>query len=377
MASDALPPHARLLLLLAIDEVDESTGKACREVMEEGVDWASFIDAAGRHKLLPLVGRNMTQLRLGRGNGGDGTQGIPYAWVYPGAYIANRDRNWALADEFARFFRVLERGDVRYAVRKGFGLAEHTYHDVGARRINDLDVLISRADAGRAHALLEQLGYVQGKASTEAERIDPFSRETQIYWRVNLSNQLPYVKLGNRPDITVYNIDLCHSIVQKRSGAEVDTDALLDRAVTVPLCGGTGRVLSPADQLLDLCSHLHKEATGVLFVEGGVDLQISKFLDLGLVARTTSLETWATFIERTSEASASRIAYYSLHFTDLLFPGWIPADVLDRLRPDDLGYLDVFGADDAAPTRWEVPFPERLFTSDRPGASVTSTVLQK
>jgi hypothetical protein len=370
-----LPAHVRLLLDLAALRPSQEAVARCRELIDSGeVDWAAFVDAAGRHKILPLVSKHLSHHRLDRGGSGDGSQGLPYYWLYSYVYLANKARNEHIAEEFRRVLGALDAAGVRHAVRKGFVLAEHVYDDIGSRRINDLDVLVDRADAGAAHEVLLSLGYAQGKIARDGDEVVPFDRETQIFWRANLSNQLPYVKPGGREDVPVLNVDLCHSIFQRRSAAAVPTADLLGRAVRVPLCGGEASVLDADDNLLDLCAHLHKEATGVLFVKEGVDLQLSKFLDVAVTCAAREPGSWPAFVERVGACGAEEIVYSSLHFAAELFPGSVPVDVLARLRPADLSYLDAFGEFDGREQHWEIRFPERLFAFERRHAGGESAV---
>ncbi|MBB5159493.1 nucleotidyltransferase domain-containing protein [Saccharopolyspora phatthalungensis] len=370
----ALPAYADMLLRLATDRPDDDAVAFCRDLIDrDEIDWAAFVDAAGRHKILPLVGKHIAGHHLDRGYTHDGAQGIPYPWLYSYTYLANRQRNLALADECRKVFRALDAAGLRFAVRKGFVVAEHAYHDVGARRINDLDILIERSDAPAAHEVLARIGYAQGKIAVDGDRVEPFSRQTQIFWRTNLSNQLPYVKPGNRPDIPVFNVDLCHHIFQPKSGVTAPTADLLRRARKLPICGDDAWALSPEDHLLDLCAHLYKEATGVLFIKDGMDIQLSKFLDIALTCASYSAADWQRFFALVAGYGAEKIAFYSLHFTGRLYPEAVPA--LDEIRPHDLGYLDEFGLLDGKPTRWEVGFPQRLFAVERRHEAGESAVL--
>ncbi|WP_217254044.1 nucleotidyltransferase family protein [Streptomyces sp. AC602_WCS936] len=368
-----LPPHARLLLQLARLELDPARLAQVRALAaDEHLDWGAFLDAAARHKLLPLVGRHVFTYRIDRA--ADGQKGFPYGWVFTTAYVGNRHRNLALADEFGRLFGELSQAGIRHAVRKGFSLAETAYGDPAVRKINDLDLLVARDDAPRAHEVLERLGYTQGQLAEDSEQVKPFSRKTQIFWKVNLSNQLPYVKAGHRPDLPEFNVDLCHDIFQKKSGVTAPAADLLVRADPVRLCGASTWVPDPLDRLLDLCSHLHKEATSLRFIEDSVDLQISKFLDIALVAAGFRPAQWEAFRARVGEYGAGSIAYYSLHFTARLYPEAVPTDVLDALRPRDTGYLDQYGTLDGQVGTWALGFLERLFDTGRKAGSGRSNV---
>ncbi|WP_438306847.1 nucleotidyltransferase domain-containing protein (plasmid) [Streptomyces sp. HUAS TT11] len=368
-----LPPHARLLLAFARLRLTLDDIAGIRALADDPeLSWGHFLEAAAWHKMLPLIGRHVDRHRLDRDT--DAGKGFPYPWVFIGAYLANRSRNQALADEFGRVFAELGAAGIRFAVRKGFSLGEGTYHDPALRRIADLDVLLAREDAPAAHEVLTRLGYVQGKVADDGERIEPYSRDTQIFWRMNLSNQLPYRKPGGRPDITDFNVDICHDIFQRKSGVTADAAELLSRATPTVLCGTPAWVPEPVDRLLDLCSHLHKEATSLHFIEDRQDLQLSKFLDVALVAAATDPQTWKAFQERVAGLGSQAIVYYALHFTDMLFPGAVPVTVLDALRPDDLDYLDQYGSLDGQTSRWEQGFTERLFNSGRHTAGTVSNV---
>ncbi|GAB3845632.1 hypothetical protein GCM10029963_24200 [Micromonospora andamanensis] len=373
MTLSDLPPHARLLLALAklrltADEVTE-----VRELASDGnLSWPAFLDAAAWHKMLPLVGRHVHRYRLDRKLGEQG--GFPYPWVFTTAYLGNRVRNQALADEFAQVFDALTAAGLRFAVRKGFSLGEGEYHDPALRRIADLDVLLSRDDAPRAHEALVNLGYVQGRLAADGDRIEPYNRQTQAFWRMNLSNQLPYRKTASRPDISDFNVDICHDIFQQKWNISADAATLLARAVPVTLCGTDSWQPADDDRMLDLCAHLYKEATSLHFIEDKQDLQLSKFLDLALVAEQTAPEAWETFCKRVGEYGAESVAYYSLHFTAQLFPTAIPAQVLEALRPADLSYLEEYGSLDGQTACWEQPFLARLFDPARHTSGAKSNV---
>ncbi|MFX4290863.1 nucleotidyltransferase family protein [Streptomyces bohaiensis] len=372
LADDA-PAHSRLLLRMARLRLTEEDVAAIRSLAARpDLDWGAFLEAAAWHKLLPLIGRHVDRHRLDRKAGE--LPAFPYPWVFTGAYLANRARNQGLSDEFGRVFEALSAAGLRFAVRKGFSLGEGEYSDPALRRIADLDVLLSRDDARAAHEVLLRLGYIQGRVAEDGERIEPYSRETQAFWKMNLSNQLPYRKPGGRPDITDFNVDICHDIFQKKSGVSAAAGELLDRAVPVVLCGAPAWEPAPDDRLLDLCSHLHKEATSLHFIEDRQDLQLSKFLDLALVAAACEDDAWQRFLKRVAAVGGEEIVYYALHFTAVLYPDAVPEQVLTALRPADTDYLELYGSLDGQSARWEQPFLERLFNARRHTAGTVSTV---
>jgi hypothetical protein len=310
------------------------------------------------------VARNLIRYGLTRGKAGART--IPYPWLYRAVSSGNRARNQALGDEFSVVIRAMNRLGLRYAIRKGPVIGEHLYGDLRTRRMNDLDVLIDRSDAQRAGELLSGLGYVQGRPSADGLSIEPFERRTQAFWRMNVNNELPFIKLGNRDEVEVFSVDLCLSLFQPRSGARAAVPELLERRIPLTLFGESSFALCLADQVIDVSTHLHKEATSLYFIEEGSDLQLSKFLDVALVSRAARKSGIVEDVIRLIEDyGAAESVYYALYHADLLYPENVPDDLLRALRPANPVFLDEYGKLDGKVGRWNRPFFERLFDSTR------------
>lgn len=369
-----LRPEIRLLLALAETELSPERQDECRAILVDRrneIDFGFFVDQAARHGVLPLVGRNIVRYRLAADTGGATL--VPYPWLYASAYQSNRTRNAALADEFGKVLRALNAAGLRYAIRKGPVLTEHVYRDLGARRMGDIDILARRADTEQFAAVLDANGYQQGWLDESGTKVRPFTRKTQVYWRVNLNNQLPFVKVGHRDEVEQFAIDICTSLFQPRSGGQAPVDELLDRSVPLWLCGVSAWSLSPDDQLMDLCVHLHKEATSLFYINVSADLQLKKFYDVALTCRLmTERNEWPSFTDRVVECNAAEPVYYALYFTNLLYPEHVPAEILARLRPADVDYLDEYGDGDGKRQAWKTPFITRMFDPAR-GHEVAAT----
>jgi len=364
-AAEASAPHITLLLELNHLHIEPDRVPGIRALAADPeLDWGAFLDLAARHRLLPLVGRHVHRHRLDR-RVEDGALAFPYPWLFASAYLGNRHRNQALCDEFGPLLADLTAAGVPCAVRKGFALVEAVYHDAGVRRISDLDLLVDRGDAPRVHEVLLRYGYEQGQLAVDGDRIEPFDKATQMAWRMRMNNQLPYRKAGHRPDVSDYNVDLCHGIFPRGTQTDVTVADLLARARPAVLCGAPSMALEPADFLLDLCAHLYKEATSAAFVREGLDLQLSKFLDVALFAGSLDEAAWGQFTERALDYGVGASVYYALHFTTALHPGAIPELALDKLRPENLDYLEGFGAPEGVDGHWSQDFIARLFDPGR------------
>ncbi len=247
----------------------------------------------------------------------------------------------------------------------GAALGEHLYRDPGLRRTSDLDLLIDRTDARRAADVLSGLGYGQGRIAPDGKSVQPLSKRAQGFWRLHVNNAMPFHRIPGRSDIPYYGVDMCFDLFQRGSGSVTPVGELLGRTEKVELCGAPSAVLSLSDQLIDICAHLFKEATNIYYIEHERDLQLSKFLDVALLAeRVTREGGWDQILAQVREYQAARQVYFALHFTDQLFPGAIDAGVLDELRPSDCSYLDEYDGGQEV-FRWEAPFFERLFDRGR------------
>ncbi|MBB5774970.1 nucleotidyltransferase family protein [Nonomuraea jabiensis] len=363
-------PEFDLLLSLSRIEVTTSEAERCRRLLRDhknDFDWGLFIDQAGRHKVLPLVGRHIVRHNLH--NGGDGIPLIPYRWLHNSVYFANKRRNEVLGQEFAVLFGALNAAGVPYAVRKGPVIAETLYRDPGLRRMNDLDLLIDRDDAERVGDILAAHGYTQGRLSADGTSIEPFTRSTQAFWRMHVPNELPYAKLSDREEVDVFFVDLCLSVSKPRSKETLTTRDLLARRRPTRLCGADAYALALEDQFVDLCLHFRKEATSRHYIEAGVDLQLLKFLDIAsMCAYVTTESAWKAVLDHAAESGAADGVYYAMYYAALLYPGDVPEDRLAALRPDDLGFLEEYGAVDGRVETWDLSFADRLFARDRSGA---------
>jgi hypothetical protein len=371
-----LPPQLQLLLRLARLDLTDGDVSACQTLIADHgdrMDWGSFLDQACRHKVMPLVSRNLIRYRLHWGE--DGGRPVPFAWLYPAALAGNQARNLALADQFSSVIRGINRSGLRYAIRKGPVLSEHLYGDLSARRVNDLDILVDRADSDQACGVLSSLGYVQGHLTRDGAAVERFDRRTRAYWRINVNNELPFIKPGNRDLVEVFSVDLCLDIFQRNSGAHAGTRELLDRRIPLRLYGEQSFALSMPDQLIDVCAHLYKEATSLYFIEEGTDLQLQKFLDVSLVGRAVrDRGLWGEAVSTVHRYDATESTYYALYHAMLLYPDTITTAELDEIKPRDTAFLQQYGGLDGKPQTWKKPFHLRLSDPDRrwePGVSST------
>jgi Uncharacterised nucleotidyltransferase len=358
---DALLMHTARLAM-SRDDV-----RHARAILREpGLDWGRFLDLAARHRVISLVARSVARERLGP------LDAVPY-WTLRSSYLYNRHRNRALLDELAVLLAAFEAGGVRVVVRKGTYLAARVYPDLALRFMVDLDVYVPDSERVAFCALLAEYGYQQGMGNATGRVIEPLEREEAIFSRLHEAALPPFRRVTGDPYVEVFTIDPSHHLMPPAAHQTVPAADFLRRARREEVCGEPAWVCSPEDTLLDLGVHLYREATSVCSIEMGKDLCLIRFLDLVEWYRRSrdALDT-DRLVALVEGYDLGPELYYALHFTDLLYPGELDPELLRRLRPADLGYLEEYGHLEGLPGTWKMDFFQRLF-DPRHGAGITLT----
>ncbi|WP_431936243.1 nucleotidyltransferase domain-containing protein [Micromonospora sp. RP3T] len=361
-------PDIELLLLaarprLTVTEVDQIGELIVRHAAD--LDWGWLIEQAHLNKVLPLVAQNFLDHHL-YPTLPDSRLRFRYEQLFRLVADGNSARNDTLLRELAVILRTFEREGISALVRKGAVVIEEAYGgDRRFRSMNDLDLMFEPEDVARAIAVLETLGYARGKATALRRTIAPLSRSEAVYARL----KVPTVTLL-RPStdrfVDYLVVDICLNQFLPDSGYDLPAGGFAHRARPISLCGEPALMFTAEEMVIDLAVHLFKEATTLRFIESGKDLCLSKFLDIAQFVKSSPELSWPTLYERCARYRIAEPVYFALHFTDLLYPGVIPAEVLVPLRPENLEYLNQFGAADKHHGTWShESFLDRMFDRDR------------
>ncbi len=124
---------------------------------------------------------------------------------------------------------------------KGIALVERVYPAAEQRPMQDIDVLVRRADFERAAALLQAHGYqFSNKASVWNEA---FARE--------FMGNVAYRKAGVTFDVHWHPVTMSWF----RATTAFDLDGLWSRAIPTEIAGAPALRLCPEDEILHLCYH--------------------------------------------------------------------------------------------------------------------------
>jgi hypothetical protein len=369
-----MSPAIELLLLLSRRDPAEGTAERAAELIAGGIEWDYFISQARRHRVLPLVGRNLQRLHLYN------IDQYLYASAdtFRASYLYHRTRNDALQQELAAITPVLRHEIPGIAVRKGMYLAQHIYRDLGTRPMADMDLLTTRRDCARAVEILGDLGYQMGDTTPDSRRVVPLPRDQAAFWRLHVNNLPPLFRTTSDPTVLEFIIDISVGLFLPRSEFTVPTDEILDRAVPAPFGDVEMLVQAPEDLVLDLCAHLYKESTTLRYLHRLKHQRLIQYCDLREVL-TVHGDTWfwERFEARVGEYGVGLVAYFALAHLEQLFPGTVPLEALARLGTDARPtFLDEYGAVDLRePQVWPTDFLTRTFTSEMSGGLPASSSL--
>jgi hypothetical protein len=267
-------------------------------------DWSAVVALADKHGLTPLLYQRLKQ------NDAQASV-LPDAWErIRQVYVASSVRSMCLQRELWTVLQRLRNSGVAVIVLKGAYLAEVVYGDVALRPMCDVDLLVRKADLGRAQAALLDMG-------GEHQQFE------DIESRCRRNPHLPQVHIR---DLAV---EVHWTIVSPLGPVRVDSAGLWDRARPATIAGVDVLALCPEDLLLHLC--LHAAYTDTL----GAGLR--PFCDIAETIHCFRDEIdWVQVAERAREWDATRHVGLTLHLADSLLAAGVPEDAPERLVPGGL-----------------------------------------
>lgn len=187
----------------------------------------------------------------------------------------------------SELFREFHQAGLPLILLKGIALAGRVYPEAEQRPMQDIDVLVRRADFARAVALLQAQGYqFSNKASLWNEA---FARE--------FMGNVAYSKAGVAFDVHWHPVTMSWF----RATTAFDLAGLWTRAIPTEIAGAPALRLCPEDEVLHLCYHTavhhglahphgYRDILGVLRVER--DLNWADLAERARVWRV-SVAVWA------------------------------------------------------------------------------------
>lgn len=271
--------HIFVLICSRIELSQEQREKLVT-IIKSGVDWGQVFKLGLFNKVLPLIASHILTFPV------DIVPGlVRRQFVF--LYYGNFERNRHLIAEMKRVALALKSYGIKNSPLKGAYLAPFVYQDLGRRFINDVDFLIELNDSSAVMSVMESLGYVMGKFHDPTNEIIPASRTEDIFWKRHIGNIHPYIHKSESPFLSFVAVDFAFDVDPVHKNPEA-TQKMLGQLRDVIVDDTPCWFLSPEDLLIQVCTHLYKEACSELANESFTRLNLIKFCDF----RELLLKEW-------------------------------------------------------------------------------------
>lgn len=279
------------------------------------------------------------------------------------AYLEQKERTSIHKNEIIKVSKMFEENNIKHAFLKGAVLNTIIYSP-GDRISNDTDILVSVDDLDKAVSLLKDDNYVQGEVLDDKSY--PATKKEILFARLNTYEIVPLHKPVDERYLPYHEVDINFRL--GNDSTQEEAVELLNNTVSLEEKGYSVRTLSLEEFLIFLCIHHYREAIMVYKIVRGDDLNLYKFMDIHFLLSSRGNEIdWKRFADRTKEMNRKKDVYYTLCFTEKLYPGTVSADILDDLKPDDISFLNEYrGRDNSDEVyTWKTDFIHRVFSYER------------
>ncbi|OAB33772.1 nucleotidyltransferase family protein [Paenibacillus glacialis] len=356
----------QLVLLLTKPQWNNHDVEAIQELVTSSLDWSRVIGIIQIHRIAGICWLNLfrneellnTKCSFGRF----------YDYlrnIYSMQELKGQEQ-FRLTMGMCNKFRLEQ---INFALMKGSALAVGVYRNMGSRDFVDNDILVHPSEINKASRILKELGYIQGKVDVRTGGIIPAAREELLSWSMYSHEVHPFIKKVEHPFLRYHIVDMHYSVdLNTKNRTDNIVENLLKSSITFHEFPDVS-CLSKIDMLVFICNHFYKEATSFDEILNYRDLLLYKICDIAFSVYNNDF-SWEELVSKAKENKCNEGVYYSLFYTNELYKGLIPEEVLQALAPNDTSYLHkVYQYDsDLQMIEWEDPIVQRVFKMNRAAA---------
>lgn len=227
----------------------------------------------------------------------------------------------------------LENCDVHYSALKGMQFNASMYN-IGARRSNDIDVLVYENDLDEFDRIMRKFGFIQ-TFNKEGELVES-SRKEKLIQRMNYHDLVPYV-LKNDDICLVIDVNFLYD----------SKENLIDKRIfdygtrTYDNGSFSTRGLHIYTNLAFLCIHFHREGTNSLWTEYNRDMSLYKIVDIMNTIRKYKhdivIDEWICLVK---DFKLEKKCYYTFNILSQFYNDDFVSEVERKLRPEDIHFID-------------------------------------
>ena len=346
----------RLVILLSrIYDLEDCAKEIDYLVKDKNICWDVIIKYLCKTKVTGLFWSNIKKLKL------DLYIPVNARRILEFYYLGNWERNKVILQEFDELIELLNSYEIRVAPLKGSALLEDIYQDLGARQLNDVDLLVSYKDKNALERALYENGYTHGKIIYDQDgriKIDKLERMEQIIWKTKMNSLPPFYKILDNKWCGLLDVD-CSFALDYQLNYD-DVSEMLENCLSY---NGSKYLLRKEDFFIQMCCHLYKEASNASWILLGNELNIIKFCDVREFWKAQIDEkSWNIICQKVLRSGYEKAVYFSLYFCEVIYEEKWDVNYRSDLNIIDDSFLYEFGEREYGKMqKWNKDFIERLF----------------
>ncbi len=234
--------------------------------------------------------------------------GFPHRDKLYQRYVINAGRNTLILHDTEILLSTLKDAGVSVAGLKGVYLLENVYGNIGARPMNDIDLLVRKSELAACLDVLRKLGYVHtAYFSIEDENID--------------TKHIPPMRKAGGALLEVH-----WTLLEEHEPFTIDADALWERTMPAKIANIDTLALGVEDLILHLCMHLTYQHYLQLGLRGLLDIALA-------IDKFAAEIDWEKLTRIAKSWGAERVTALSLKLAETQLKVPVPPGVFFSLAP--------------------------------------------
>lgn len=267
--------------------------------------WDALLDEADNQEVAPYLYSLLADLEK--------TQHleIPRKETLRIGYLSTAARNTITLHDAEILLNAFQKSGIPAVGLKGVFLIEHVYPDIGARTMNDIDLLVKKQDLPKCLEVMQELGY----------------RTTTYFSLADENIDTKHVPPMERPGGAL--VELHWTLLEEDEPFTLEAEPIWERTLPAKIAGVDAFSLGVEDLILHLCIHLTYQHY--------LNLGLRGLMDIALVIHKFRPEIdWQKVVEIARSWGAERVAALTLKLVETQLNVPIPIEVVSALVPEGI-----------------------------------------
>lgn len=292
-----------LILACSRCKLSEQDAGRIRDLCLAEINWKYVRDASMRHGVFPLVHNSLLNVCPNE---------LPASLLkeFSDLYRANAVHNIHLTSALLEIISSFENKNIPVVPFKGPVLAQFVYGDPGMRIFGDLDILISKADTGRASSELIHLGY------------KPVLNLSLPQMRLYMAYEDDLIFIHEKTGVCV---ELHWELTGRCLSLPMDMDFVNDNMQSVRVLGKVVSHLSYENLLIYLCVHGARHMWA----------RIEWLYSIAELLSDSHVINWDIIWQKADQLRCRRFVLHALVLAEDIFCSKIPHDVEEVIKKDN------------------------------------------